>query len=82
MFFAQFRNDYQTSLPLMIRKSKKKFDTIRSPWMTEYISKAVRGKNKLYKKYLRSPNKTNESKYKIYKNKLNHIIKIAKKKTL
>ena len=63
----------------MIRKSKKKFDTIRSPWMTEYISKAVRGKNKLYKKYLRSPNKTNESKYKIYKNKLNHIIKIEKK---
>ena len=47
---------------------------MRSPWMTKCISKSVRQKT------TRSPNKTNENKYKIYKNKLNHIIKIAKKK--
>ena len=46
--------------------------------MTNSIIKSIRRKNKLYKKY--HPTSNNEHKYKVYKNKLNHIIKIAKKK--
>ncbi len=48
--------------------------------MTKSIAKSVRKKNKLYKKFLCHPTTNNEHKYKQYKNKLNHIIKIAKKK--
>jgi hypothetical protein len=39
-----------------------------------------RKKNILYKKYLYHTNVKNENNYKQYKNKLNHVIKIAKKK--
>ncbi len=47
--------------------------------MTNCILKSVKNKNKLYKKYLLNPNNTNQEKYKRYKNKLSHIIKLAKK---
>ena len=41
--------------------------------------KSVKNKNKLYKTLLKNPNNKNRQKYTKYKNKLNHIIKIAKK---
>ena len=37
-------------------------------------------KNLLYKKYLRQPTVKSENNYKQFKNKLNHVIKIANKK--
>ena len=57
-----------------------KIDRCKSPCITRSIIKSVRKKNKLYKKFLCHPTTNNEQKYKQYKNKLNHIIKIAKKK--
>ena len=57
-----------------------KIGRCKSPWITRSIIKSVRKKNKLYKKFLCHPTTNNEHKYKQYKNKLNHIIKIAKKK--
>jgi hypothetical protein len=48
--------------------------------MTKCIAKSVQKKNKLYKKFLNCPVIKNEIIYKTYKNKLNHVIKIAKKK--
>ena len=47
--------------------------------MTKCILKSVRKKNKLYKSFLINPSDKNKSLYKKYKNKLNHIIKMAKK---
>ena len=47
--------------------------------MTKCILKSVRNKNKLYKSFLKNPNCINKQKYIKYKNKLNHIIKKAKK---
>jgi hypothetical protein len=41
--------------------------------------KSVKNKNKLYKTLLKNPNNKNRQKYTKYKNKLNHIIRIAKK---
>ena len=46
--------------------------------MTKGILNSIKRKNKLYRRYLRSPTLQNESYYKIFKNKLNHTIKIAK----
>ena len=43
------------------------------------LKKSVRNKNKLYKSFRKNPNYINKQKYIKYKNKLNHIIKIAKK---
>ena len=48
--------------------------------MTNSVLKSIKRKNKLYKNYLTNSCKKNENIYKRYKNKLNHIIKISKKK--
>jgi hypothetical protein len=61
------------------KKKKKKVDYFKSPWMTHGISISVTEKSKLYRKYLKTPNRKNEGTYKKYKNKLNHIVKLAKK---
>ena len=43
--------------------------------------KSIDNKNRLYKKsVIRSPSLSNERKYKTYKNKLNHLIRITKRK--
>lgn len=60
--------------------SKRNIDKNRSPWMTKCIIKSVKQKNKLYKKYLHNPTEKTEKIYKKYKNKLNHVIKAAKRK--
>ena len=47
--------------------------------MTSGVLRSIKIKNTLYKHYLTNPCKKNENKYKTYKNKLNHTIKISKK---
>jgi hypothetical protein len=61
-------------------KTVKRSNKDKSPWVTNCILKSVRTKNRLYKTYLMNPTDKNEQVYKKYKNKLNHVIKIAKKK--
>ena len=51
----------------------------RSPWLTPGLLKSINRKNRLYKNLIRSPNKSCELQYKTYKNKLNHLIRIAKR---
>ena len=72
--FFQIKIDF-----LKKKQDKGKTDKIKSPWMTRCILKSVRNKNKLYKFFLDNPNDRNRQKYTKYKNKLNHIIKLAKK---
>ena len=48
----------------------------RKPWS---LLKSVKQKNKLYKQYISNPSPWNEAKYKTYKNKLNHSLRIAKR---
>ena len=49
--------------------------------MTRCILKSVKNKNKLYKSFLMNSSNRNKQEYIKYKNKLNHIIKIAKNST-
>ena len=81
--FNEFSNiystAYETNLPLKQKVIKRNIDKGKSPWMTQCIAKSVMTKNKLCKTYLKNPSKRNGKKYKRYKNKLNHVIKIAKK---
>lgn len=52
---------------------------LNTPWITKGLLTSVRTKHKLYKKYLANPIPYRDSHYKNYKNKLNHLIRIAKK---
>ena len=79
-FSKIFTTTYETNFPLLRQKHlKNNIDQGKSPWMTRCIIKSVMRKNKLYKSFLRNPSEKNKTKYKKYKNKLNHIIKMAKK---
>ena len=78
-FSSSLLSVYNSSFPWRDKKIKGDIDKNRSPWMTKCILNSVAKKNRLYKKFLSKPSKTNENKYKKYKNKLNHLIKIEKK---
>ena len=58
-------------------KTQRKFER---PWLTKGILKSLKTKNKLYKNTLEKPTENSKSKYKQYRNKLNHVIRIAKKR--
>ena len=76
---------FQNCLPKLTKKTfpqkiiKNYINKEKSPWRTNCILKSVRKKNKLYKTFLKSSNRKNETLYKRYKNKLNHIIQLSKK---
>jgi hypothetical protein len=58
---------------------RKAIDHTKSPGMTGGILKSISKKNQLYRNFLKMPSYKIEMKYKRYQNKLNHLIKAAKK---
>ena len=63
---------------LPLKKVKRKI-TDKSEWLTKGILMSCVQKNNLFKKLKKTPTQENEITYKTFKNKLNHIIRIAKK---
>ena len=61
----------------LLTKTKKK--NIRKPWITPSLLRCTK-KHKLYKRFLRNRTSCNEKKYKDYRNKLNNLLRHAKKK--
>ena len=53
--------------------------TNRKSWLTQGLKDSIEVKDKLYKKYLKVRTVANEIRYKTYRNKLHHILKIAEK---
>ena len=63
-----------------IKKIPRKELKLRSkPWITLAIRKSIFVKNKLYKKFLKSKLPYYHLKFKYYRNRLNHLIKVSKK---
>lgn len=77
-FDVEFHRHFDDCFPLKISKQNSSRKS-KSPWITKGILISVRKKNRLYKKYLANPTSARESQYKVYKNKLNHLIRIAKR---
>ena len=65
-FSKLFTEAYEKNFPQKIIKNY--INKEKSPWMTNCILKSVRKKNKLYKTFLKSSNRKNETLYKRYKN--------------
>ena len=76
-FILEFKRLFDNCFPTKVIK-RKKFKFF-SPWITKGLSISVRKKNRLYKKFIMNPTAARESRYKSYKNKLNHLIRIAKR---
>ena len=60
-----------------LTKSEVKF--MAKPWITTAIRKSIKTKNELFKIYLKHKCEYNHGKYKIYRNKLKHLIIVSKK---
>ena len=63
-----------------IKQSSRKELKVRSkPWITPAIRKSIQIKNNLYKKYIKSKSTYYHIRFKLYRNKINHLLKISKK---
>ena len=49
------------------------------PWISDALRKSIQIKNNYYKKYLKTKSAYYHTKFKLYRNKLNHLLKISKK---
>ena len=62
----------------VVRKINYK-NTPRKSWLTKSLLKCIKKKDRLYKHFCQYSNESNERKFKTYRNKLNAILKKAKK---
>lgn len=57
----------------------KKKRTKKHPWITKGILKSIKRKNILFRRYLKNPTEHTKSIYKMYRNKLNHVLRYSKR---
>ena len=74
-FIDEYSKIYNACFPLKAIKGKL-LKNRSSPWISPGLLKSINKKNQLY----RSPSLSNERIYKSHKNKLNHLIRLAKRK--
>ena len=77
-FYAKLSEIVDTHVPVK-QIPKKELKLRLRPWITPAIKKSIQIKNNLYKKFLKTKLLYYHSKFKYYRNKLNHLIKISKK---
>ena len=58
--------------------SKKEAELKMNPWLTKGILKSIKIKTKYYKKFMASKDKEHYNIYKLYRDKLNHLIRASK----
>ena len=63
----------------MKQLSRREIKSMAKPWITTAIKASIHVKNILFRKYLKSKSEYYHSKYKMYRNKLNHLININKR---
>jgi len=78
-FIDEYSRIYHACFPLKAIKGKL-LNNRSSPWISPGLLKSICKKNRLHKKFIRSPSLSNEQIYKTKKNKLNHLIRLAKRK--
>lgn len=77
-FHSKYSSLYEECFPWKKRCQKQK-NILFSPWITSSLLVSIKKRKKLYKRMLNSPNHARQSQYKIYSNKLNTLIRIAKR---
>ena len=76
-FFKQYSTAYDSCFPL--KKTKVSNYRLSKPWLSKGLLKSIRTKNKFYRQYLTNQSSHYETRYKNYKNKLNHSLRFAKR---
>ena len=78
LFMDKFNQLYELYFPF--KEHKTKSYKPRKPWIPTGLVKSIKTKHKLFLVYINHNSTENHNKYKIYRNKLNHLIKISKNK--
>ena len=78
-FTEMFNTLLDKCVPLKKKSNQSRKQNPNSPWISHALLKSIRRKNVLYKKSLKNPNDSNVQKYKLYKNRLNSVLRMAKK---
>ena len=77
-FYKEFFQLYNKTFPINNCKSKNSKRS-NNQWISQGLKKSSKRKEALYKNFIKKPTQINERDYKRYRNKLNHLIRIAKK---
>ena len=77
LLHTYFTNDFKKCFPY--KKVSKQYIT-RLPWLSEGLKTAIKIKHKLYTKNFKNPTSNNKKDYVKYKNKLQHLLRIAERK--
>ena len=77
-FYRKVSEFIDIHIPLK-QLSKKDSKLKTKPWITSAIRISIKIKNNLYKKFLKTKSSYYQTKFKVYRNKLNHLIKISKR---
>src|ERR1700733_14829777 len=72
LFLLKYGDAYKTAFPLAT-VSGGRHKSLRCPWMTEGLLTSCKTKNKLYKKYIKTPSEHNRSKFITYRNNFKKI---------
>ena len=78
-FIEIFDTLYNECVPLKKCTNNRRKEPM-SPWITKGLLKSINNKNKLYKQYIYSSSEKGLQKFKTYKNRLNMLIRKAKRK--
>ena len=76
-FYAKVSNVINRHLPLKpLTRKESKFQT--KPWITQGLKTSISNKNRIYRHYLKTRTCYSHTKFKRYRNKLNHLLKLSK----
>ena len=77
---------FYSKIPSIINKhipvkqlSRREIKLKSKPWISKALRKSIQIKNNYYKKYLKTKFTYYHTKFKLYRNKLNRLLKISKK---
>jgi len=78
-FYSKISEFIDIHIPLK-QLTKKESQLKTKPWITPAIRTSIKiRKNTLYEKFLKTKSSYYQTKFKVYRNKLNHLIKISKR---
>ena len=78
IFIEKFTGLFDTCFPFKTIKGKA-LNSFRKPWLTKGLLRSINRKNSLYKQYLCCRTSEQFLKYKMYKNKLTSLLRVAKR---
>ena len=78
-FMEKFQELYYECIPKKRIKKRKSTNNPRTLWISQSLLKCIRRRNILNKKSVLKPTEKNIRMYKMYRNKLNTTIKLAKR---